>query len=580
MNGQTNNFINFTRQILAGAKAAKNLSLSSLRKVFSLMGKREKIALGALLVIALISLLVSLNHFYLRHTTMAPANGGTYTEGMRGQPLYINPLLAYGDPDLSLTRLVFSGLYKFNNQGDFVPDLAEGMPQISTDQKQYTINLRRDAKWHNGKNVTADDVVYTIQTLKDQAFKSPLRNLWLTTSVEKLSDYQVKFTTKDISGPFIFNLIQPILPKSVWGKVDSQKFLLSENNLKAIGSGPYLIKEISNLKNGKVQSISLEAFSNYFGGRPKLDKLIVKFYDTDEDLSNALQGKEINGFGYTGGSNGQAIENASYQKYVVPLPQYQMLFFNLNNKILSDQNFRQDLGSGINQSELIEQVFQNTAAFPKLPLIGSGNSVQPFKPTFNLEAARQSLDKNGWTIDPKTNLRTKKGVTAELTLTTNDSPANTKTAQALAQNWQTLNLKINIKVLTNKEITDEVIRPRNFDILLYPQKMGADPDPFLLWHSSQTKDPGVNLTGFADQQADKLITEARTTTDIQTRNEKYQQFYDLLSQKLPAIFLTQAEYIYFADKEIKNINLSALFEPSQRFYDLPNWYINTRRAWK
>ena len=104
-----------------------------------------------------------------------PGRGGIYTEGMLGQPTYINPLLATQEPDLSLTDLVFSGLYKYDQNGQLSPDLADGMPIISADQKQYTINLKHNAKWHNGKPLTADDVLFTIQTVQDPSFKSPLQ---------------------------------------------------------------------------------------------------------------------------------------------------------------------------------------------------------------------------------------------------------------------------------------------------------------------------------------------------------------------------------------------------------------------
>src|SRR5581483_6894215 len=206
MNGFFQNLASYAKAAWVGAKELKHLSLSRLRKVFSLLGRNEKIALLVLLVVACASFGVSIRNFYLSHTKAAPASGGAYTEGLLGQPTYINPLLARNEPDISLTELVFSSLYKYDNNGRLVADLADGMPQISPDQKQYTINLKRDAKWHNGQPVTADDIVFTVSLLKDPAYKSPLRALWQSTTVAKLSDYSVKFTTKDVSGPFLDNL--------------------------------------------------------------------------------------------------------------------------------------------------------------------------------------------------------------------------------------------------------------------------------------------------------------------------------------------------------------------------------------
>src|SRR3989338_3344791 len=234
----------YFRQIWAGSKQIKRLNLSTLRKVFSLMGKKEKIALIALSVLAATGLLLSAKNFYYSITVPAPARGGSYIEGFVGQPTYINPVLAFSENDLALTRLVYSGLYKYDGQGNLAPDLAVGLPQISEDQKQYTIKLKDNIKWHNGRNFTADDVIFTVLAIKDANFKSPIRNSWASTNVEKLDDYTLKFTTREVSGPFLNNLTLPILPQSLWGKVLPANFPLSELNLKAVGTGPFAVKEI------------------------------------------------------------------------------------------------------------------------------------------------------------------------------------------------------------------------------------------------------------------------------------------------------------------------------------------------
>lgn len=584
MNGFPHNLISYTKSATLGVKELKHLSLSRLRKVFSLMGKREKITLFALLAAAIISLIWSGRNFYINHTNPVSNFGGAYSEGLLGQPTYINPLLAHQEAELALTKLVFSGLYKYDSTGQLTSDLADGMPQISPDQKQYTINLRRDAKWHNDKPITADDVTYTFQLLKDPAYKSPLRPLWQSTTVEKLSDYSVKFTTKDISGPFIENLTLPLLPKNIWSKVDSQNFLLSKFNLEAIGSGPYVIKQIKKLSSGKIEQISLQANPQYYAGRPKIDLLTVKFYDSEDDMLNAFHSREIMGFGFIplGSSLYLDKEQDSSQIFQIPLPQYQVVFFNLNNKILADQSIRKALSLATNKKQIIEEVFKNNALLPSSPfLFAEQRNFQTPTTETNPEQAKVQLDAAGWTVNSETGLRTsKKGTPLEISLATSDSLTNAKAAEILANQWRALNIKVNLVILPSKQLTDTLIKPRTFDVLLFPQKFGADPDPFLFWHSSQAKDPGVNLTGFQDATADKLITDARTTTDRKTRQGIYEQFNQIILDKAPVIFLDQTEYVYALDKNIKNINISFLPEPAMRFYNLQNWYINTKRVWK
>lgn len=578
-----NNLTCYCKQAYQGLKQVKNIRLSSLWKVFSLMGKREKIAVAFLALLAIVNLYFSFVNFYHNHSAVVPAGGGSYTEGVVGQPTYINPLLANQDPDLSLTKLVFSGLYKYDAGGRLVPDLADGQPIISEDQKQYTVNLKRNVKWQNGKPFTADDVMFTIQTLQDQNFKSPFWSMWQSTTVEKLGDYSVKFTTKDISGPFIYNLTQPLLSKFIWGHVEAQNFLLSESNLKAVGTGPYAIREIKKFSSGKIDQITLQSSADYYGGKPKISAVTIKFYDTEDDAMSALESREIGGYGFVASGNPLSLQNVrdGLQTINIPLPQYQVAFFNLNDKILSDIGVRQALNLATDRRKIIDDVFKGQALLPTSPMIiGADLSGSPQTANPDMGAAEKLLDNAGWKVDLKNGLRAKKGVLLEISITTNDYPLNSKAAENLAGQWRQLRIKVDLSVLPTKQLTEEVIRPRKFSVLLFPQKYNEDPDPFVFWHSSQAKDPGFNLTGFSNPDADKLISEARNTTDQKARSQLFQAFDQILNSQAPAILLNQSVYTYAVSNDVKNIKLRALFEPNQRFYDLPNWYINEAREWK
>jgi peptide/nickel transport system substrate-binding protein len=583
MNGFSQNLISYGKEVSLGLKELKNITLSRLWKVFSLMGKKEKIALGLLALVATLSFVFSVRNFYIAHTSPSPAEGGSYNEGLLGQPTYINPLLAHDEPDLSLTNLIYSGLYKYDNKGQITPDLADSMPVISQDQKQYTIILKQNVKWHNGKTFSADDVVFTIQTLQDPNYKSPLRALWSSTLVEKLSDYSIKLTTRDISGPFINKLTLPILPKSVWNQVDGQHFLLSNFNLAAIGTGPYAIKEIKKLPSGKIEQISLEAFGDYFAGRAKIQRLTFEFYDTEEDILNAFHSREIQGFGFIPLGSSLYIDKKQDNAQVItaPLPQYQVVFFNLNNKILSDQNVRTALSLATNKQQIIDQVFKGNALLPISPFLFNTGENKTIDSKTDINQAKTLLDNSDWKVDTKTGIRTnKKGAPLEITLATNDSLVNSNAAGLLADQWKKLNIKVNLSILPSKQLNDKLIKPRAFDALLFPQKFGADPDPFLFWHSSQVKDPGFNLTGFVDTNADKLLIDARTTTDKAKRDSDYQQFNNLITTKTPIIIIDQTEYIYATDSDIKNVNFNTLYDPSYRFDNISNWYISEKRVWK
>jgi peptide/nickel transport system substrate-binding protein len=545
------------------------------------MGRREKIIAIGLLAVLLGSLVWSGRNFYMARTMAVPGSGGTYSEGLMGQPQYINPLLAGSETDLALEHLIFSGLYKYDDAGQLVPDLADGMPQISDDQKAYVINLKKNVTWQNGQPFTADDVVYTIETLQDPDYNSPQRGLWLSTTVTKLGDYQVQFTTKDISGPFIYNLTIPIISKNIWQNVSPQNFLTSTNNLQAVGTGPYSISEIQKEQSGKIDAITLAAFAGYYAGQPKIKTINVKFYDSNDDLVDALHSREILGLGFSAAASSLRLTaTKNTQILTAPLPEYQTLFYNLTNPLLADVAVRAALNQDVDRQSIINNIFKGNARLPNAPFTLAPYNIAGPAINYNPAAAAAALAADGWSADPSTKILTKNGAQLKLSLATNDTLVNSQTAQAIADNWRALGVQVDLTILSTQDLTNNLIRPRAFDVLIFPIKLGADPDPFSFWQSSQVKDPGLNLTGFADQNADKLINQARATTNTAAREILYEQLNAYINAQSPVLYLNQSLYQYALSTQVKNVNFSVLYDESDRFQDVADWYIMTKRVWK
>ncbi len=577
------NLIRESKQIASNVRLLPRLRLSTLGKVFSLMGRQERIIAIILLGIAFASATFSLNKAYLAITVPKPTNGGEYDEAIIGQPRLINPLLASTETDDSIVNLVFSGLYKYGNAGALAPDLAESLPTIDATQKQYTVKLKHGVTWHNGKPFSADDVVFTIHTLQDPRYNSPHRSEWMNTTVEKTDDFTIVFKVRDVSGPFITNLTLPILSKAVWENVKPDAFVLSQDNLEAIGTGPFRITEIKKLPQGTIQSIKLQAFTDYSGSKPHLDTVKLVFYDNYDDVLQGLHGRQTSGFGFVPFDKNLYLDkdSSALQILQLPLPQYQAAFFNLSNKIFADKTVRKALNTATDKQNILHDVFNGNALLLDGPVLPEQVTKLPKSTTtFNHDVAAQMLDAAGWKLNPQSNLRTKGNVAMEFTIATNDFALNTKTAEKLADQWKSLGIKVKLNILPTKELTETVIRPRKFDVLVFAQKLGPDPDPFIFWHSSQSKNPGLNLTGFNNPIADKLISEARSNTNKNIRDDKYRQFQALISEETPAIFLNQSMYIYAIDHSMKGVGLANLYDTPNRFYDLPNWYLDERRVLK
>ena len=570
------------RTIWEGLRAIPHIKLSVLRKVFSLMGAREKIVLGTLAIIAMGSFIFSSFNFLSAYTEVVPANGGVYNEGIIGQPRFINPLYATTSTDRALVNLIYAGLYKFDGNGNVVADLSEGFPEVSEDGKTYTIKLK-PARWHNGLSVTANDVVFTIKTLQNPDYNSPRRTEWLSTTVEAKDDRTVVFTLKDASGPFLNNLTLPIISEVVWSKIAPGDFAMAQTNIEAVGSGPYLVKEVKKLEEGSIQSITLKSYADFYGQQAYLDTLHINFYTNSDELLKAMLGNQIDGFGFSQFEERVSIKQSAKDLNIhqIPLPQYQAVFLNTSQKALGDVRVRRALNLVTDKNKILSDIYEGQGLLIDSPILTQHVSNLPeLKLSSETTTAIAELETAGWVLDSNTNIRKKGSVELKFSLATNDNPVNVRTAEMLIEQWKAIGVSVSLNIQPTRELNENVIKPRNYDMLLFAQKLGADPDPFVFWHSSQTKNPGLNLSNYSNQAVDKLISEARATTDKVERDKKYLELHEIMKQDLPAIFLVQSVYTYAMTDQIEGFGINSLPDQTARFYDLRNWYLDTKRVLK
>ena len=125
-----------------------------------------------------------------------------------------------------------------------------------------------------------------------------------------------------------------------------------------------------------------------------------------------------------------------------------------------------------------------------------------------------------------------------------------------------------------------MIRPRAYEVLVFGEVFGHDPDPFAFWHTSQLKDPGLNIALYSNHTVDQLLEEARRTSDQAAREEKYGRFQKIVSDEIGAIFLYRPTNYYAIRHGFNGIDLDAIALPEERFNEINRWYVDTRRALK
>jgi len=553
------------------------------RNIGRLLSFKDKLVVSALLLVITFSLIAWLGTFYLNLTKPIAKVGGEYIEGSVGQPFYVNPLLSQtSEADSDLTQLVYSGLFKYDNNGNAVPDLAESFT-VSQDQRQYTVKLRKNAHWQDGKEITAEDIFFTFNILQDPAYKSPLRQSWQGVDVSVSNDHEIVFTLKNPYVGFLENLTIGILPKHVWENIAPEKFALADYNLHPIGSGPFMFSDFQKDSQGSILTYHLKAFKDFYAGSPYISNFTFNFYADDDALIAAYNKKEVMGMNSIAPEKIGSIKNVkSTDIHELIIPRYFSVFFNQTKSVvLADDNVRIALNSSVDRKEIISSVLRGKGValsspfFPQMD--GYNDQVQVSK---NIDQANKILDDAGWKKEAGSDFRKKNNVTLEFELVTTDWPELSQTAELLKTQWQKVGAKLNVKILTVSDLQQNYIRTREYDSLLFGQAITFNPDLYSFWHSSQKRDPGLNLSLFDNSQADGILESVRQEPDESKRVDSYKKFQELLAKEVPAVFLYGPTYLYPVNNSVHGMTIQNINMPADRFVDVSKWYVKTKRILK
>lgn len=556
--------------------------------------------------------------FYLKHVDITPAKGGEYSEALIGSPKYINPLYSsINDVDDDLVHLIYSSLFKHDKNGNLVNDLVESY-QISPDNKIYTFKLRPDVSWHNGDALTAEDVIFTFNAIKSNDYKSPLRQSFVGVEIEEVDNLTFKLNLSEPYAAFLDLLTFGILPQDLWNQVPASSVSLADLNLSPIGSGPYKVSSLVKDKSGIIRSYNLVVNDDYYGDAPKIEKLIFKFYGSVKEAVDGLNQGEVQGIGYLSGQEEKLVKGIKqYNIFHLKMPQLSAIFLNpKSNNALGNQDVRLALSLAIDKQKIINDVFVENARLvdgPILPDNFAFSASSTKKYNFDPASAMSKLDAAGWkesvitkqmvdesninasSTDEKIKnnaeiiqsigegkWRQKDGEYLFITFTTVDRDENSLVAEEVKKYWQAVGVRTEIDLQPASQIQSDVIKQRNFDVLLYGQVLGNDPDLYAFWHSSQVDSPGLNIVGFSDKEADQLLEDARTTNDKKVRMEKYARFQEIISDKIPVIFMYSPYYNYLQTKDINGFDMSTIQRPYDRFSNISSWYIKTKKNinWK
>ncbi len=532
--------------------------IPSLVKILS---RKERVAAVAALAVFFIAGVAKASLFVNEHSTVVPAPGGTYTEGMVGQPVAVNPVISADPVDTSLAALVYGKL------GDF----AEG---IDVQGNTYTVRLKEGLKWGDGVPLTSDDVVFTVGLIQNPDAQSPWYKNFEGVTVTRVSELRVTFT---LPASYVFfadtlrNL--EVIPQHVFADVPPANVRLSDYNLEPISSGPYKVDGFTKRRDGFITEFRLTRNDAYAGDKPFIKNFVVKFYEDEGRLMQAYEGRQIDGFG-----TWDMPEATSTMRGVVdyiPTASYYAVFFNPEaNTALANQTIRTALRNAIDKTELVKAVF---GPLPATLSEGESRAVpvdgpDPYEAGTSLPdfaSASSTLHKYVAKNGPLT-----------IEITYPNVGFLEKTAEFVKSAWEQAGVSsVKLTPLDEGTFMNRVVRERNYETVLFGNVIPYVGDLFPFWHSSERFYPGLNLAMLSDKKLDTLLVNLREEPNATKRAALFAKAVVQVRSDSPAAFLYTVPYVYVHDEALQGFGVPEwLVSPADRFEHVTQWYVREVRV--
>jgi len=525
--------------------------------------------------------------FNSEHVQNTPIYGGSFTEGILGTPRYVNPVLAITRADQDMVALIYSGLLKISPNGTLENDIAESIT-ISEDGLTYNIVLKDNIKFHDGNSLSAKDVAYTFRLIQDPDLKSPIRGNWVDVSIEEIGEYELNVILKEAYASFIENFTVGILPEHAWSSLPIEQLPFSQLNTEPIGSGPFSVTSAKRDTSGLINSYTLNAFRDYTP-EPKISNINLSFFQNEDLLISALLDNRIDTTAYITPAKMSMIPENQFQLIEQSLPRSFGVFFNQNRSTaLRDLAVREALSVSLDRDELIDKAFYGYGVPINAPTTFSNIGLKSNDNTDNTstsspaEKAIDILKKANW-LQNDLGLWEKRidneNITLSVTLRTSNAPLFETLSSLISQQWRAIGVDVTVEQFEQTGLVQSVIRPRDFQALLFGHDMGRSYDLYPVWHSSQQDDPGLNISQYANVSVDKLLEDARGKKSIEEGQEILREASEIIFKEKPAIFIAQPTLIYVVNNKINVQEINSIGRPSDRFSNIADWHTESDSLW-
>lgn len=519
--------------------------------------------------------------------TPVPEQGGVYTEALIGSMQRLNPLLDYSNAvDRDVNKLLYSQLISFDSRGLPQPDLAESW-NVSKDMTVYNVTLKNGIKWHDGRPLTADDVVFTVDLLRQGGSLIPadIQGFWKEVDVQAFNDTNLQFRLPEAYAPFLDYLNFGVLPKHIYDGKTLDEIANMPDNLHPIGSGPYKFDRLI-VENDKITGVALSAFGDYFNKKPFIEQVIFRYYADGASAYKAYQDGIVQGIGrVTSDILQPVLADTSLSLYSARQPELAIVLFNQKDPqatFLKDPVVRRALMFAINRNAIVARVLNGQAITADGPIFpGTWAYYEGSQPLeYDPNQAKSLLKGAGYVAGADKGSPLKNSDLAlSFELLHADDPTSLAVAQSIQKDWAAVGAVVKLTALPYSKLVSEKLDQRSYQAALVNMNFSRspDPDPYPFWDQAQSTG-GQNYTQWDNRMASEFLEQARTTIDITERIKLYRNFQVLFAQEMPAIPLYYPVYNYAIDYQIQGVRIGPLYDSSDRFADVTDWFLVSKKA--
>lgn len=509
-----------------------------------------------------------------------PEYGDWLIRNLSTDPTILNPVLSTDLYATYVQSLIFDAMIDIDKDLNFIPRVAKSW-EISEDKLSYIFHLREDVKFSDGVPLTSADVKFTYDMIihPEVPALNKKADYEKVEKVEAPDPYTIKVTYKEPYSPGLESWGMLILPKHIYEAEDIYNgFVKNEKrNREPIGSGPYKF-----VKWDTAQEIVLETNENYWDRKPYIDKVIFRIIPEQSTSFQALKTGDLDIDTLSAVQWEQESNSPEFLNMYNKLKYYTMGFSYIgwnadgSNPFFTDARVRRAMTYALNRKSILENIYKGLgklATGPFYPLSWAhDNSIEPYP--FDLDKAEELLDEAGWKFKETGDdgYRYKDGKKFSFEMIYVKGASSTDALLTTYKNdLDEIGVEMKLKPLEWTVFIEEHVHKFNFEATIQGWSLSIDPDPYLIWHSSQ-RGPGLNYVAYNNPEVDRLCEEGRKEFDIEKRRKMYHRIHQILHDEQPYTFLFFRPSLVAVNKRFRNV------EPSPQgvymyYPGMTNWFV-------